>query len=264
MDASPAGFRHNDHSSRDTADWPASPSFRAPVFKSTDWAYIFADNSKKMSINRAIMMQNNHHVFLLKHDLINRLFLCLVFCGSTLLAHAQTQKSSGSMEGGKKIGTWTYYYENGKTSAIEHFQDGVLHGTVEYFYNDGVRQGAEMWEHGLMEDSAKYFHKNGKLEKAGMYEHGQYAGEWKHYFANGKPERFMNYVNGLPEGPMKAFNEDGSLLQQGHYKNGKEDGDWKFYSATGDLEFTGSYREGKESGTWYVYKKGKQKIYKKY
>ncbi len=28
---------------------------------------------------------------------------------------------------------WMYYFENGTVSAVEHFNNGVLHGKVEYY-----------------------------------------------------------------------------------------------------------------------------------
>src|SRR5690348_759670 len=94
---------------------------------------------------------------------LKALVLCQVFCGLTLTTIAQ--KAVGNTVDGKKEGAWTYYYDNGKVSAIEHFRNGVLDGTVEYFYSDGTKQGMEMWRNGSMEDSAKYFHKNGRVEK---------------------------------------------------------------------------------------------------
>lgn len=244
MDVSPAGFLHNDHSpvAMDTGE--PNASFFAPLFESTLWACIFIGIN--MRINRIIrtMMQRTASVFSKGSKVGYALSLCQVFCWLTTLAVAQTP--SNQMVDGKKEGAWTYYFDNGKVSAIENFRNGLLEGAVEYFYPNGVRQGLEHWHNGAMEDSATYWHQNGKIDKKGKYERGQYAGEWNHYFENGKPERIVNYVNGLPNGPTRSFYENGGLSQEGSYKDGKEDGEWKFYNEQGDLEYIGTYRDGKE------------------
>jgi antitoxin component YwqK of YwqJK toxin-antitoxin module len=255
---SPAGFLHNDHSSAGTDTGAPSASFFAEPAGEKFCALIFR-GSNKTAIKAIIriMTQITPMPFFKNRNVKRSLILCQVFCCVTVLAFGQKQKddptiqaapsnAQGQVVEGRKEGKWTYYFNDGKISAIEHFKGGMLDGTVEYFYPGGNRQGIENWRNGMMEDSATYWHQNGKVDKRGKYEQGQYAGEWRHYFENGKPERIVNYVGGLPEGSTKAFYESGGLMQDGFYKQGKEDGEWKFYNEKGDLEFIAIYREGKE------------------
>ena len=123
-------------------------------------------------------------------------------------------ESEGDFNGKKRIGTWVYYhndgksvlsrenYENGilngesvtyyisgKITETSHFKNGKLHGNLKRYADTGVLLDDLNYENGKLHGNAKYFNIEGKLIYWGAYENDEKVGKWE-YFENGKP---VNY-----------------------------------------------------------------------
>lgn len=115
-------------------------------------------------------------------------------------------ESSGAMKGKDRIGTWLYYYPDGKTLMIEeNYENGILNGEYKSYY------------------------KTEKITEILNYKEGKLHGAAKRYADNGVLLDDINYRNGKLEGAAKYYNLYGQLIYAGNYKNDEKIGEWEFY-----------------------------------
>lgn len=115
-------------------------------------------------------------------------------------------KSTGTMDGKERIGTWLYYYPDGKTLMIE-----------------------ENYKNGVLEGEFKSYYKTGKVTEILNYASGKLNGNAKRYADNGILLDDINYVNDKLEGAAKYYNIKGNLIYAGEYKDDEKIGEWEFY-----------------------------------
>lgn len=152
---------------------------------------------------------------------------------------------------------WTFFYPDGKTSALLPYKNGMLHGKAQFYDFTGKLQAIEFWQNDIQQDSAWYY-ENGVLHKCGKLKDGVYDGQWHFYNAQKQLVRQGNYVKGLPDGQWTFWDDNGTLWQKGQFREGKERGWWQFFSEKGLLQHEGNYEDGKAVGKWKYYnKKGK-------
>ncbi len=111
----------------------------------------------------------------------------------------------GFMLGRNRVGTWTYFFPNGKILSTETHTDGKLNGVVYNYYPNGKTLEETNYVHGTLSGSSKKFSEDGVLLEE------------------------VTYENGVLNGPAKYYELNGKLKEKGIYKNGKRFGDWDFY-----------------------------------
>ncbi|UMB61512.1 toxin-antitoxin system YwqK family antitoxin [Lutibacter sp. A80] len=112
-------------------------------------------------------------------------------------------ESTGTMEGKSRIGTWRYYYPDGKTLMIEeNYKNNVLDGLYKSYY------------------------KNGKTNEILNYSSGKLNGNIKRYSDSGILLDDLNYIDGKLNGIAKYYTINGELLSKGHYKDDEKIGEW--------------------------------------
>ncbi|MFK7988134.1 MAG: hypothetical protein AB8I08_19090 [Sandaracinaceae bacterium] len=139
--------------------------------------------------------------------------------------------SRGRYEGGKKVGIWTSFYEDGAVSAEETFVDGLLHG-------DNV-----------------YFHTSGEVRARGRSEAGKSEGTWAYFHDSGAPSFTLDYVAGQKNGPYTYTEADGRVKTTGAYRNDKFVGQWTWLRQVNHEKVTRGYdpsgsKHGVESAWW--------------
>ena len=83
-------------------------------------------------------------------------------------------ESSGKMDGKNRIGTWLYYYPDGKTLMIEeNYKNGVLDGIYKSYYKTGKITEILNYKAGKLDGSAKRFADNGILLDDLNYNNGK-------------------------------------------------------------------------------------------
>lgn len=149
---------------------------------------------------------------------------------SVLMTYAQTDtlKKTYYLEGkletmgnrnteGNKIGTWTTYYESGKTKSIENFIDGKKDGENKTFYENGNIKKLENHKQGNLHGDQIDYHENGNIywQKKYIYDIqcdcSKQEGYDKIYNTSGQLIGANIYKNGLQEGESKSFYDNGKL-----------------------------------------------------
>ena len=113
---------------------------------------------------------------------------------------------------GKRSGSLSTWYKNGKIETFSEFKDGILNGEYNAWYDNGNK----MYE---------IFFKNNKR-------HGTRID----YHPNGKPSELKNYINGLQVGEYKVWNDNEKLLIDNMYDDTGKYIKIKQYNNSGYLE----------------------------
>lgn len=165
-------------------------------------------------------------------------------------------KYEGQFENDIPIGTFKYYYSNGKMKSYLVYHDDHS-ATVDMFWENGKRfangdYDAEKNRHSLW----KMYNEHGSLIAEIPYNHGHAEGNVKIYYPDSdKLVLDCNYKDGMLHGYYKKYFKNGKLQEEGPYKERAKHGHWKLYSPTGMLEEEGEYVEGYREGEWKDYRK---------
>jgi len=126
----------------------------------------------------------------------------------------------GDYENNRKVGIWTFYFNNGK---VKH--------TLTYSNNKP-------------NGSALFYYKNGNLREKGTWKNNRWVGPYQMYYSNGNIKNEFKYNNqGIKDGPQKYYHENGNLMISGTWNNGNEGDDLHEYSKNG-IPNTERYKAG--------------------
>lgn len=168
----------------------------------------------------------------------------------------------------KPIGTFKYYYSNGKIKNISRFQkNGSISYTTTYhpngqissmgkfidkqrdsiwvYYNDaGKKISSESFKNGLSNGKwEKFDPKTEVLLDERNFLNGKKHGSWKTFYTTGQLRYEMVYKEDVAEGPYKCYYIDGRIWHTGFYKNSYFDSTWVSYTADGQMIKRVKYRK---------------------
>lgn len=178
---------------------------------------------------------------------------------------------------GRKQGTWSKAWPNGKTRYMGQFKDDKPVGKFTHYSEEGTLSTIQVHAGDGQVSRAKHYHANGTLMAEGKYVGQAKDSTWNYYGAEGqlrKVERFTNgqlhgeqvtyYPNGAVaerelrekgalQGPSKSWFANGNLKTEATYQNGEPEGKMTFYFPSGKKEIEGSMVNGARDGTWYYF-----------
>ena len=98
-------------------------------------------------------------------------------------------KEKGSLDKGKKVGRWEYYYNNGKPKQVENYKLGILEGLREEYGSGGQLFIKSNFVNGQLEGPWFYIDPyDGWVYTKGFYEKGRKHGNWLYYNIMGDVE----------------------------------------------------------------------------
>ncbi len=122
-----------------------------------------------------------------------------------------SKSQEGIYEDGYRVGTWYYYFPDGKIYLILNYKKEPVNSN---FFSLNSYYGNE---NGMY----KRFYQNGNLEEEGNYLAGIFHGKRIRYYKYGKKYFEIIYNNGLKNGLAKYYNSDGRIIREEHYHNDK-------------------------------------------
>ncbi|MGB0165725.1 MAG: toxin-antitoxin system YwqK family antitoxin [Luteibaculum sp.] len=179
---------------------------------------------------------------------------------------------------GRKQGEWSKTYKNGVAKYEGSFKDDVPVGTFKYYYPNGKLK-TELSYRSADKSYAVHYYTNGKKQSEGLYieqkkdstwtfynESGevasreQYRNDMRHgvsisYYPDGKIASETQYKDDLIHGTEKTFFEGGQLQMERSYSNGVAQGIYKVLNIKGNPVLQGKYEKGEEVGEWRVFDK---------
>lgn len=179
-------------------------------------------------------------------------------------------KFEGRFVDGLPVGTFTYYYPDGKIRAVSEMIDGgkrshtkIYHkntrlmaegnylnkqkdSTWKYYSDfDGVLLSTEHYENGVLEGKVINYYPSGEVAEEIPYENGLKEGVWKQYFTDGKLKLKATYVNDLLEGLMLVYYQNGVPEISGMYENNFKHGMWIHFNERGEVIKKETFRNGR-------------------
>lgn len=159
----------------------------------------------------------------------------------------------GTFKNDKPLGTFTYFYPNGKTKSITHFY-AQANQAYTYFYNSTGGKISEGKVVGEAKDSTWTLYRTGdSIQAIENYTKGKKNGVFKRFHSNGQLYEELTFKNDLQEGVRKKYFLNGAMESQVNYTAGAENGKATFYFTDGQKSAEGNYKNGFRDGTWYYY-----------
>lgn len=170
----------------------------------------------------------------------------------------------------KRNGPKITYYDNGDSSEIRNYKNGLESGVYKKFGNhnmvideyykvnnniEGLRKvystsGKKGWQayYTAGKENGEYIKWNsiGNIDETGNYAAGKKTGVWIAYY--GKPENAimwkMAYNNGERDGETILYYLNGKIKKTEHYNNGLQNGIFNTYTEEGTLISSETYEDG--------------------
>ena len=127
----------------------------------------------------------------------------------------------GTYKQGKKEGTWTGYFTNGKKKIEQEWSQGKPNGRFLGWYDDG-----KQYSEGIMVD-------------------GKRDGLWTWWYRNGTKRSEQPRQKGVKDGVWKSWHENGQLWGESHFTNGVEVGESVVFWESGQKHIRLLYRQGR-------------------
>ena len=178
---------------------------------------------------------------------------------------------------GKKIGTWNWFYYDGKlkesTTFLDDQREGIskqyfpsgkikyeipyskdsIDGEAKIYYEGGELSSIVPYSNGARQGKGYSYHANGKIMIDCNYSNDSLEGAYKYYYPNGELNYIENYKRGKIEGELLVYYNNGKLLRSGQFANQKRTGIWKDFYSNGKLDSEYNYLEGELDGKFIEY-----------
>lgn len=212
--------------------------------------------------------------------------IAILLTSGIVVCQPNTGNTNIRDEKGRKQGTWTKLYKNGKVAYTAKFKDDRPADTLKRYTEEGTLKVVMIFDKTGTIATTTYFHPNGKLAAEGKFINQKKDGEWKYYtpeasllmvenysntnlhgirkrfYTDGKIMEELNFTNGNPNGTWNTYFPDGRYKYMGNYKQGKLNGDMKNFYSNGRLSSEGQYRDGLKEGEWKFYTENGEKVQK--
>jgi antitoxin component YwqK of YwqJK toxin-antitoxin module len=179
---------------------------------------------------------------------------------------------------GRRHGTATWWYPNGKRQHEIPYRDGIIDGTAIHYASDGKVASREVYQAGcrLSPETSKYA--DGKKKSSGTVlgprqvvstpddwwnvrpaeftsegtdeRHGQ----WDFWYPDGRKQFEGEYVHDVPTGKFTWWYPNGQVASSGKFQDGQQDGPWEWWHANGQKSIEGHFIAGAASGDWHSWR----------
>jgi antitoxin component YwqK of YwqJK toxin-antitoxin module len=203
--------------------------------------------------------------FTAKHDSINWVDAKGMKQGKFRKTDKQGKKIyEGFFKNNKPYGTFTYFDEDGKITAISIFdKDGKTCRSTLFHRNGNVMAKGRYVNQ--QRDSIWCFYTNADtLISRETYLTGKKSGLCWVYYSGRKIAEESTWKNGVQEGPWKQYLSNGQMKCEGAYKNGCMDGIINFYCESGKKTIQAVYKNCLPEGKWVTYDCGTGAVKKVY
>jgi antitoxin component YwqK of YwqJK toxin-antitoxin module len=111
--------------------------------------------------------------------------------------------------GDRREGIWKKRLPFGPLIAQTHYRAGRRHGTRTCWYLDGKKRREVEYADGVKHGRATAWYRKGNKRYVGHFVHGSQTGEWFYFRPDGKLDgvRTGMYEDGLRYAAMKGFND---------------------------------------------------------
>ena len=156
-------------------------------------------------------------------------------------------KSEEEWREGRKHGSWTSWYENGKTSYLASWEQGQLNGPAQAWHDNGSRSAEYSFEkgekHGI---EVNWFREGGEQYRMDEFVEGRKNGVETRWYRNGNKQDESHWKEGRRYGKQTSWHPHGAVLEERSYLNGS----WQRWHANGIKAAQGQHENGRPIGEW--------------
>jgi antitoxin component YwqK of YwqJK toxin-antitoxin module len=160
-------------------------------------------------------------------------------------------KYEGYFINNNPYGTFKYYNEEGKITAISDFFERGLRTFTKTFYPNGNIMSEGYYVSTHKDSTWKYYNINGVVIREEFYRANMKNGEWKTYYDDGSLTDKINWKNGKKKGPWEQIYSGGRVKSQ--FKNDKLEGNYQVFNPDGKVRYMGKYQNDFKEGIWFWY-----------
>ncbi len=137
-------------------------------------------------------------------------------------------KREGQVQDGMQVGTWHYYFSDGKIQATGDWRQDKQDGPWTYWFENGqVRAEGAYANLGERSGDWKIHHQDGKIASEGPYVHDRQDGIWRYWYSNGARCAVGTFINGVRSGLWRTYAADGRIAADAIFYNGVAVGPWR-------------------------------------
>lgn len=180
----------------------------------------------------------------------------------------------GSLEGGKKTGTWKIYKRLNELDAPQvsldvvrgvevekifdlsmpvfqiAFKDNMPDGLMEEFYPNGQIKKLVNFSQGKLNGEFFEFSESGEVLLSGQYIEDFKEGDWNSYYRDGSKKSEYFYLKNLLQGTTKNYFPNGNLAETIPFEAGKLQGTYKSFFPNGTLQKSVEFANDQENGAY--------------
>ena len=171
------------------------------------------------------------------------------FTGEAIETFEQSPtKSVSQWKDGKKHGTTTEYFYNGRKRRSINYKDGIKDGTAEEFRITGELLRRETYREGNLNGPKSEWHPNGAKVLEVQMRNGKPHGEALEWYPDGLEKSSTIYRHGLREGPSSEWYPNGQRKLGLFYQKDKQHGQRTIWYEDGQKRLTAQFDEDMMEG----------------
>ncbi|WP_407678088.1 toxin-antitoxin system YwqK family antitoxin [Candidatus Seribacter sulfatis] len=171
------------------------------------------------------------------------------FTGEAIETFEQSPtKSVSEWKEGKKHGTTTEYFYNGRKRRIINYKNGIKHGIAEEYRITGELLRRETYQEGNLNGPKSEWHPNGAKILEVQMRNAKPHGEALEWYPDGLEKSSTIYRHGLREGPSSEWYTNGQRKLGLFYQKDKQHGQRTIWYEDGQKRLTAQFEEDMMEG----------------
>ncbi len=160
----------------------------------------------------------------------------------------------GSFKDGEPVGTFRYFYPDGKIKTISTLSQNGTHALVVSYFQNGQKMASGTYLNEKRDSLWQFYsEKDGALVSEEYYKTGAKNGISRVFFSGGGVAEKTTWKNGVMDGQSEQYFSDGKIKVRLTYKNGEKNDAFTTYFLSGQPMISGQYRNGHPAGHWIYY-----------
>ncbi len=185
--------------------------------------------------------------------------------------NSQVYQYKGQFKDDKPVGTFIYYHENNKVSAILKHQPNSNRTDAVYYHDNGKVMSIGHFIAQKKDSVWKNYGPSERITSIETFKNGELHGPRIVYYVpqdiNSKVVKVAiesNYVNGKLDGKYTEYFDIGGVKKMGEYKLNKKIGEWVTNNPNGTKLMLDRYKDGVPHGWQVAYNSKGVEVGKKY
>ncbi len=176
------------------------------------------------------------------------------YSGGTTIYHGEFKEFSsngrpliaGTYDKGKRVGDWSFWFQNGQLAHTEHYVAGKLDGSWTVFNEDGTKSQDVCYRNNKKNGTwVQYDTKGSKRILQTELRDGIKNGLQIEWYPSGQKKIEANFVDDKFDGLRTEYFENGKKKLETEYRRGQKNGKESQYKESGEPIFVREFRDGR-------------------